>query len=711
MKYAAVKNRYRGIILVAFLVLLSLGGCHLSKGYETLAVYNYFEAKKNFEKSLKRSTSPAAFGLSLIYFRKDNPFHQLDSAYHYGLLAVERYENASARKHEKWREKFNYTLDTALWNRERISKLFFKRAEDTNTVAAYRHFSAEHPWSPLVEKAQRRKDSLAFQNAIEKGTSKAYQRYMQLYPESTWITQAQQRMESAQFDETVEPNNIDAYQRFIERFPENRFVKDAHSRVYQLATKRHDQKAYADFIRNYPDNPHIEEAWKNLYHLYISEYTETQIRKFIRTYPDFPFQRMLERDLELVGRELFLYLKDGQYGFMDVNGQPQITASYKYASEFANGLAAVITDKKVGYMNKDGVVIIDYQFDDAQDFNQGRAVVQQNGKFGLINTTGAYVLPPKFKDIGSFAQGVFYAEDEEGFKYYSLDGELAFDEVFDQAFTFEDGLARVNQGDVVGFIRRDGTFKIKTAEGDLRRYNDSLFVWELQDSMNLVDTEMNPYFDNFYRKIGTLHENRTIVEKEGKYGYINRAAALVIPLKFDPYSNYFQFAQFNNGHARVQRQSKFALIDSVGGLVLPAIFQQIGAFGPLIPVTKGEKWGYTDRSVHLQIDYQYDYAYAFEDSIARVENDGFMGAIDLNGEVVIPLIYKQLKRLNNELFIFQKNGKEGVVTIAGEEIIPNDYKRIYEIEGKNILRMVHQEGLDYFKIRNRTFITLKGKDG
>ncbi|MGM0480297.1 MAG: WG repeat-containing protein [Bacteroidota bacterium] len=711
MKGAALKNNYIRVFVSALFALIIVSGCHVSKGYETLSVYNYFDAKKNFEKGLQRNTSPAAFGLSLIYFRQDNPFHDLDSAYHYGLLAVESFETASPKKHEKWEEQLNYSLDTALWNRGRISRVFFDRAEDTSTVAAYRHFSAEHPWSPLVEEAHRRKDSLAFQNAIQTGTSKAYQHYLKRYPESAWKEEAQRRMERAQFDETVEPNNIDAYQRFIDRFPENRFAKDAQSRVYQLATRQHDLDAYAAFIRNYPGNPHIEEAWKNLYHLYISAYTKEQIRSFVREYPDFPFQKMVERDLELVGRELFLYVEDERYGFMDVNGKPQIEAQYSYASEFSNGLAAVIADKKMGYINKDGAVIIDYQYDDAQDFNQGRAVVEQNGKFGLINTTGAYVLPPEFEDIGSFAQGVFYVEDDEGFKYYSLDGELAFDEVFDEAFTFEDGLARVSQEDAVGYIRRDGTFKIKTKKGELRRYNDSLFIWELRDSMNLVNTEMQPYFDAFFTKIGTPQENRTIVEREGEYGYINRAGELVIPLKFEPYSNYYQFGQFENGHARVQRQGKFALIDSMGKNILPAIFQQIGTFGSLIPVTKGEKWGYTDRDVRLQIDYQYDYAYAFKDSVALVENDGFMGAIDQEGTVVIPLIYNQLKRLDAELFIFQKNGKEGVVAKDGTVIIPNKYQRIYEMENENILRMVHREGLDYFKIRNRTFITLKGKHG
>jgi hypothetical protein len=38
----------------------------VNKGYEALKVYNYFEAKKQFEKGLQRNTSASAYGLSQI---------------------------------------------------------------------------------------------------------------------------------------------------------------------------------------------------------------------------------------------------------------------------------------------------------------------------------------------------------------------------------------------------------------------------------------------------------------------------------------------------------------------------------------------------------------------------------------------------------------------------------------------------------------------
>src|SRR4051812_48581815 len=53
----------------------------ISKAYDALKIYNYFEAKRLFEKSLKSKTAAAAYGLSIIYSRSDNPFSNIDSAY------------------------------------------------------------------------------------------------------------------------------------------------------------------------------------------------------------------------------------------------------------------------------------------------------------------------------------------------------------------------------------------------------------------------------------------------------------------------------------------------------------------------------------------------------------------------------------------------------------------------------------------------------
>src|SRR5688500_18532773 len=71
--------------LLFFLTLLLISpdasAGRIRKGFRALEIHNYFEARRLFEKSLKRETAAASYGLSIIYQRNDNPFHNLDSAY------------------------------------------------------------------------------------------------------------------------------------------------------------------------------------------------------------------------------------------------------------------------------------------------------------------------------------------------------------------------------------------------------------------------------------------------------------------------------------------------------------------------------------------------------------------------------------------------------------------------------------------------------
>ena len=72
----------------------------IDDGFKALSQFNYFEAKKQFEKSLKSNESAANYGLAVIYSRTDNPFHQLDSAY----SAIVRSEKTYGAMKDKQKE-------------------------------------------------------------------------------------------------------------------------------------------------------------------------------------------------------------------------------------------------------------------------------------------------------------------------------------------------------------------------------------------------------------------------------------------------------------------------------------------------------------------------------------------------------------------------------------------------------------------------------
>lgn len=703
-------KQYSLVFLLSVSVLIVVSACHISKSYEALEVYDYFRAKKGFEKALKRNPSPAAFGLSIIYFRKDNPFHNMDSAYHYSLMGIETYDELNEKKKIKLAENHGFTYDSMLVHREKISRYEYIKTRSEQTIQAYIEFMAKHPWSNLKDSALYHREALAFDIALEKNTSESYQRFLTRHPDTRFQDLAEEGLERRQFIETTENGELEDYVRFIEIFSDNRFVRAAQDYIYRQFEAENTVKSYDSFIKKYPENPNVETAWLNLYRLYTSTYTKEAIEHFLEEYPDFPFINMVDADLAVVGKRLFPYKWKNKFGYMDEKGLPLLPASYENASVFANGLAAVYLDGKYGYIDKQNNVIINFQFDDAQDFNMGRAIVELEGKLGVIDRTGHFIIDPIYEDIGNYSEGLCYVYKEGRYTYMNMSGEQVFSTSFDDAYSFNGGRAKVHLGDSSGYIRKDGSYLIVKEGVDLNYFAPDLFIYNTGDSVNLISIADTLVLPHFVDRIGNLNENRSLFEKDESFGYLDKKGAIVIPARFPVYSNYFQFSQFYNGHAKIMAQGKFGMIDSLGEQILPAIFTNVGAFGSLIPITKGKGWGYCDKNTKLQIQYNYDYAYPFKHGVSLVNEGGLIGLIDEKGNQILPSVYTDIQRLEDSLLRVSEGGLTfGLFTVNGVKLTPMDYSRFHVLDHQ-IIQLEAPGRLDYFDITNQKLITLLTED-
>ena len=700
-----MKKKILLALLVSVLSSVLLSSCGVKKAFSELDKYNYFAAKNNFDKRLKNNQSPAAYGLSLIYSRNDNPFSNIDSAYHFAIMAVETYDK-KPRKHSKWEKSLDYTLTKAKNHREKISDLAFTEVVEENTVDGFKFFLTKYPWSKHFLRAEEKRDSLAFLEAKNDGNSESYEEFLNMYAMNKWTMEAVELLQLAQYKETVSKDNVESYLDFIQKYPDNAWVEKAHEEIYELETKGNTIAEFYRFIKAYPSNPFVEDAWQKLYRLSIADYKTESIRSFSKKYPEFPFQDMIERDLHMVGKNLFQFVRGGKYGFMNENSSIVIPAKFDYAENFKDGLAVVSKEGKYGYINKEGSLMIDYQFDEAGDFDQGRAIVAKGDYYGLIDVSGSYVLQPKFEDIGPISEDLMYVESAEGFQYYKLDGSLAFEGIFDEAFSFRNGMAQVRQENKNGFILPNGSFLISVEDGSLRLFKDSLFVHEVRGEANLISLSGGFLFPESFDEIGVLVDNRAIVQKDGKYGYINGKGEVVIPLKFISFPNYLQFAQFKNNHAVSRQGDRYTLIDKDGKKLLPALFSGVGAYGKLIPVTKGSGWGYCDDAARLRVNYQYSYAHEFVNGIAIVDNNGKQGLINLEGKEITNIQYESIKRIENNLFLVKENNQFGILTENGAVLVESKYDRITQMKD-DLFQLISNEDISYYDILNDRFISLE----
>src|SRR5262245_45363348 len=83
----------------------------IEKGFERLAVLDYFNARQYFLDSRSKNPVPACLGLSIIACRNDNPFFNIDSARIFILISDSVFSNLPDKKKAAMKEDYHIGLE------------------------------------------------------------------------------------------------------------------------------------------------------------------------------------------------------------------------------------------------------------------------------------------------------------------------------------------------------------------------------------------------------------------------------------------------------------------------------------------------------------------------------------------------------------------------------------------------------------------------
>lgn len=141
-----------------------------------------------------------------------------------------------------------------------------------------------------------------------------------------------------------------------------------------------------------------------------------------------------------------------------------------------------------------------------------------------------------------------------------------------------------------------------------------------------------------YDRLYSFHEGLARVEKDGKFGYIDKLGKEIIPCKYDDAED------FNDGIAVVKINEKCGCINSKGRIKIPLRYQEIYYYSDgLFPVKVDDKWGYMNQKGEIVVPCEYEWVYDFFEGMAAVESeDDKIGFIDSIGQLVIPCQYDEL---------------------------------------------------------------------
>lgn len=165
--------------------------------------------------------------------------------------------------------------------------------------------------------------------------------------------------------------------------------------------------------------------------------------------------------------------------------------------------------------------------------------------------------------------------------------------------------------------------------------------------------------------------DRAAVEKDGKWGFIDKDDKLVVALKYDEVKNY------DGGYAAVSVNGKWGFVNLAGKEITPIKYDNVASFvNGFAEVKSNGKSGIINDGGREIITPKYDFVSLFSNELTRVCLDGKWGFVNKNGEEVVPLKYDDAGTFHYGPARVKLNEKWGFIDSKGKEIVPTKYDKV-----------------------------------
>lgn len=301
---------------------------------------------------------------------------------------------------------------------------------------------------------------------------------------------------------------------------------------------------------------------------------------------------------------------------------------------------------------------------------QDLALVSEDGKFGYIDKSANYVIAPRFEDAKSFSDGLAAAEQDKKWGFLNASGEWAIAPQYDKVKYFNSGYALVLKDDQWQYIdKQNQVLEIPATEDKLYDFEDGVAFWRNGDKVGLLGTDGKLVLEPTYTSIKDIKNGHAKVEKNGLWGMIDTSGKEVIPTEYEDIGNTWSpngvYGKKNGAYGIIHDGS----FNPIEGATNVWIFH---GEAPLTYAEKDKKVGFVDSSGKWIIEPQFDKARAFTDGLAPVVVGKEWGFINAKGEMVIEPQYRDAEVFSDGRAPV-KDKDWGFIDTSGQLVIPMEY--------------------------------------
>lgn len=686
---------------IVWLVLMAFALNGYSKtiadAYSALSVYDYFKAKALFFKSISKNPAESAYGLSIIFYRSDNPFSNIDSAAKYISIAQKTVRDTITYSG------FPINKSTIYELAEAISIKGFAKYNSINTIQSLNYYLEHYYFAAdsLKTETYNIRDGLALNYLSAYQSSDSLQTFMTKYPESNLFHQAKKLFYDYQYKEKVPDYTISQLQNFIAEFRANPNINNAEIRLFGLTVKLHSNDSLYTFIKKYSTMLTRENAWKALYSNYVKDYSQKELSGFLRAYPDYPYNDKILKEIELSNRILIpVENSDEKMGYTDTLGNWVIAPVYDDALVFSEGFAAVCRNDSCFYINKEGQKISELVFDEAENYEQGIAIVKKQSSYYLINRS-AQIISQAYQDISKSSDGLFVCKSNNLYGAINDKGEIIIPFTYNKLGNFKNGYAYYMTAQYGLVDIQNHTLKAQwewISDVD----TNGIAIVKKSGKFGLMTVNGSVILPVQFDYITPAAESLYLIVKNGLYGFYNtREQCYATAIDYD-YNQAYEADYYTNGrNFKLIQDDEVAIADANGRLSINyGTYSNIFfAKNDIIRAQKNNRYGFLDRKLKAITAFEYDRASDFDNNVAIVKKGITSMLIDKTGKVIYTLKNGDINPFHDQLYKISLNGQYGLINNEGKLLLNTEFGDL-EMVHSNLIRCTKSDGIYLYNSRS-----------
>lgn len=406
------------------------------------------------------------------------------------------------------------------------------------------------------------------------------------------------------------------------------------------------------------------------------------------------------------GQELKIHVDPkGRVGFVDKNGNEVIKCQYESAQPFSNGVSIVSKSDKKGMLDVNGNVVLPLKYDQISTWTDNLYLIKKGKTFGLADIHGKIVLEPKYSNISK--------PNCYGKALISIGGKATSNEKKTYMANAKYGIIDVN-GRILISPTYKGLFEFSYDGKQVNPYHEGR---RLEFSYHYITDTLktdcrylgfSSIWANIY-KAGIMDSNGEILLKKGLYDFVmqpqNDMVRYYIIKKNE---TRFGFHDLQSGQGKIVATYNAA----IGNIKHWSHGDFVGGIAPV----NGSSWTFIDRNFnvirqgyksinHSNADGLWSAqkedgtwevfdennndmaalsgfsSFLFpttEDDLQAfvVKKGNYYGAINRQGEILIPFDYENACASSYGFVPAKKDGHWGLLTVDNREIIPFAYDNI-----------------------------------